>query len=370
VNAGKQIAITAFLRNVMGRGKKRLLFVVEGENGEIDPVKGIFKAPITRDAKQETIKISCLDDLTIRPATANVEILPAPIPSIIASSDQKIKAGKRLQVNAFLKDWLGVGEKPRLVYELASGTGDVDEKGSYLAPLVMKNQKMEIKISCPEDQVVVSKTVIITVEGAKPIYPRFVKILAGQELPFRTKSEFNITPRWEIENLCYSSGNINPDTGVYKAPELIKEERSTVIKMKDLNTGKEDSIKVKLLPVWFACENNENIYAGQEKVQLNIKVRNDMAGIKNFSCRIISGPGDVEDGGIYFPPQRIDKKPTKIVVEAVSRLDPSKKIRHEFEIGFPLCVKCKTETVNGICPNCPPEKSFSEYFNDFKERMK
>ena len=262
---------------------------------------------------------------------------------------------------------------PPLFYIIKQGDGDIDQTGKYTAPETKDNLEVVVEIHCSLPGVDVVE-VTIMVEGIKSsieIFPKKVILFSGQTVQFscRSKTGKEAQPTWSCD-LDHGIGSIDC-SGLFTGPAIIAKDRVIKITLTDRNSGDTDQAEIHLKAVRFA-ETKEEIVAraGMKKCQLPIRVYNDPAGIGNFSCMIKSRPavGRVEDGGMYYPPPRIDK-PYNIEVEATSILDKTVKHVRKFRLDFPLCGKM-TETgncdgniiANGVCDKCGQAATFGAYF--------
>jgi len=270
----------------------------------------------------------------------------------------EVDSGKKKGIPARLKDYIapskGAKKVPRLTFIVSKGEGTIDPNGVYFAPIIRNDVEEEITISC-DDSSVSPITVPVYVNKIEPIFPKNTVILSGGKIQYEIKPGLKIRSRWEIDNFARGKGNIDPNSGMYEAPEVIMSSQIIKIRSIDLNTGEKDETELTLLPIELRASTQPQIRAGENKVQLNIESHNDLLGLDNFSCTIKSDPqvGSVEDGGMYNPPKTVKKIET-IEIEAKSKTDQTKKVKISFEVRFPLCPKCKAKETdaNGNCPDC------------------
>lgn len=280
----------------------------------------------------------------------------------LPKTEYEVKSGKKVAIIAILRGWTGK-KPPKLIWLVSDGEGEITDKGQFLAPTTKEDKEAKVTV-LSVDSTIVPKEVVVRIKKADviKIHQRNVKMLSGGELSFSYKSDFPVTPRWEIVDYSWNKGTIDA-SGLYKSPAVIKNPTTVKIRVLDLNSGVSDEVDVELLPVELRVGPQPKVYAGQEKVRLNIESHNDLQGLDNFTCRITSRPmlGKVENGGVYYPSLRIDEI-REVEVEATSCLDSAKKAKLKFELGFPLCKFCKAETdVKGICPACGKAVSYGAY---------
>jgi hypothetical protein len=293
----------------------------------------------------------------------------------------KCKSGKSIYLRASLIGWTPPGGKkkssrPPLFYVILQGDGDIDKDGKFTAPETKVNMAVIIEIRCT-DPTVQPVEVIIEVEGVPSsikIFPREAVVWSGDEVQFTAESTTgkNISPTYSLERIGHGFGRVDC-IGKYSAPDIIRTADDKpvilILAVTDRYTGDTDRARIVLVPVKMAIREQQKISAGKE-TQLNIFSENDRAGLKNFSCRIISRPivGHVDSGGMYYPPPRIDK-PQNVTVEATSNLDPYKKVKLSFTLDYSICGKEDPDgnkclghiLANGFCNTCYRPVTFGAY---------
>lgn len=281
-----------------------------------------------------------------------------------------VKSGKRVAMQAVLRNWVqqpGKKEKqPKLIYFVVEGDGDINDKGVFSAPITDKDLVTKILVSA-NNAGIPDKEVEIRIEKAKrlEILPRHVVVFAGSQVVFTVKTEFNLNVRWEIKDFSRGMGNIDPKDGLYTSPEIIQKKENITIVAIDRNTGKRDEVEITLLPVKLQCHKVASVRAGEEKLQLNAETHNDISGLDNFTCKIVSKPevGTVSDGGIYIPPERINSQ-TDVLIEIVSKRDKRQKAKMTVTVKLAICKKCgKGTIINNVCgnPSCGKTSTYVNY---------
>lgn len=270
----------------------------------------------------------------------------------------QVSGGKSISINAVP---VGAGKQEKaLLYYVIEGEGEVDKSGVFTAPASLTDKITKVKVISAFDS---SQEAIveITVKAIAPlkISPSANLVaLGGKEIQFQTKFELPANIYWHVIDFNRDTGNIDANSGLYKAPEIILSNKSIKIEAIDQNrTNNKAEVEIELLPVEMRVGAQRRIHVGEKDIQLAIASHNDLNGLNNFTCAIVSRPivGQVVGSGLYSPPKRINRLET-IKVEATSNLDRTKRINLEFEVGFPFCPKCKIEEtdVYGNCPNCGP----------------
>lgn len=283
------------------------------------------------------------------------------IQRIETPSKLQVMSGKKIQIHA-----VPVGaqkEEKILLYYIIEGEGEIEKNGVFTAPILFASRITKVKVISAFDS---SKEapVEITVKAVTPmkIIPSVNLVtLGGGEIQLQTKFELPVSIYWHVIGLSRDTGSIHHATGLYKAPGVIKEKRIVIIEAIDQNRLENRAeVEITLLPVEMRVGVQKKIHAGEENVQLAIESHNDLNGLDNFTCEIISRPmvGRITDGNMYNPPMFIDK-PWEVKIRATSKLDKKKSVVLEFILGLPLCRTCKNVTdADGYCTVCSKPRSY------------
>jgi hypothetical protein len=271
---------------------------------------------------------------------------------IIGPNTVYVKSGKTRKINVTTDS---SDKKEKGVTLNTEGKIDIDAKGIITAQKVRSGEWAKVFVTAASDSLITKEiNVYIEAGDSIKIKSKNNQIISGQEFTFEAKSDFDIRPRWRIVDYERRKGDIDPISGVYRAPDVISQQFDVEVEVVDQNSGYRDRATLTLLPLEIQKGNQPSIRAGSGWIQLNIWVYRDGSGGRdNFDCRIISDPtvGRVSEGGWYEPPNQVAEA-KDVTVEARSKKDPTIKNQLDFQV-IPSCPKCSVALdSNNICHEC------------------